>query len=246
MSFYSFYKRFPLLLKKTSGSLAMKFMGPRMRALFSNFINPEDLVYDIGSYKGELSQVFLELGASVVCVEPQPTFVEKLNDRFKDNSRVTIVDKGVADSEGKLRLMICDNSKTNSTFLKQWQRHPRYDQRKWKKEVEVEVITLQSLIEKYGKPAFCKIDVEGFEDKVINGLNTSIPYLSFEFDQEFFFQAEMCVNRLLSLGKCEFNYSKYFNYSLETEQWLSGQRLISRLDSERNGYLRGDIYVRFS
>jgi hypothetical protein len=44
----------------------------------------------------------------------------------------------------------------------------------------VSTITLDLLIEKYGLPVFIKIDVEGFEEKVLQGLSRKIPFLSFE------------------------------------------------------------------
>jgi FkbM family methyltransferase len=216
-----------------------------MQKHFATFINKGDLVFDIGTYKGELSEIFLDLGASVICIEPQPKFAAKLRDKYVTNPNVTIIEKGVADCDGKLKLTICANSETNSTFSKNWQNHPRYDQRKWKKQIEVEVTTLQSLIDKYGRPSFCKIDVEGFEEKVIKSLEISIPSLSFEFDQECIDQTELCVKKLTSLGKCEFNYSKYDYYSLVSEKWYTYNQLLSELHLQMNGYLRGDIYVRF-
>jgi FkbM family methyltransferase len=51
----------------------------------------------------------------------------------------------------------------------------------WIETVEVEVTTLDLLIKKHGLPYFCKIDVEGFETKVLKGLSQPIPILSFEF-----------------------------------------------------------------
>jgi hypothetical protein len=44
----------------------------------------------------------------------------------------------------------------------------------------VSTITLDLLIEKYGVPDFIKIDVEGFEEKVLHGLSQRISFLSFE------------------------------------------------------------------
>ncbi|HRF81237.1 MAG TPA: FkbM family methyltransferase, partial [Flavobacteriales bacterium] len=39
----------------------------------------------------------------------------------------------------------------------------------WDRAIEVPVTTLDRLIDQYGRPAFVKIDVEGFEDEVLVG-----------------------------------------------------------------------------
>ncbi|MEZ4639278.1 MAG: FkbM family methyltransferase [Caldilineaceae bacterium] len=40
----------------------------------------------------------------------------------------------------------------------------------WDEAIDVPVITLDSLIAQHGVPVFCKIDVEGFEHAVLQGL----------------------------------------------------------------------------
>jgi hypothetical protein len=121
----------------------------------------------------------------------------------------------------------------------------RYAHRVWDKVIDVPVVTLDSLLETFGTPAFCKIDVEGFELNVIQGLNSRIPALSFEFTREFLNDAEKCTQHLDSLGKAKFNYSLYFNYSLQSEQWLDQDQLFLKLRHHDSKHLCGDIYVRF-
>src|SRR5947208_7185124 len=45
---------------------------------------------------------------------------------------------------------------------------------------QVETITLEQMISTYGLPFYIKIDVEGYEPNVLKGLQTAVPYLSFE------------------------------------------------------------------
>ena len=54
----------------------------------------------------------------------------------------------------------------------------------WADHAVVPVTTLDALIDRYGLPAFCKIDVEGFEEAVVRGLSRPIPSVSFEFTPE--------------------------------------------------------------
>ena len=41
--------------------------------------------------------------------------------------------------------------------------------------------TLDTLVAEYGEPAFCKIDVEGFEVEALKGLSRPLRALSFEY-----------------------------------------------------------------
>ena len=57
----------------------------------------------------------------------------------------------------------------------------RFGRVHWDRAVEVEVVTLDDLITAHGPPAFCKVDVEGFEAEVLSGLSRPVPALSFEY-----------------------------------------------------------------
>ena len=52
-----------------------------------------------------------------------------------------------------------------------------------------------NMISRYGSPEFTKIDVEGYEFEVLNGLSQPIKTISFEFTSEEKKQAFACPRR---------------------------------------------------
>jgi FkbM family methyltransferase len=242
---YHLYRFFPLGLKNSVERISLSILRPRLKNHFSQFISGGDLVFDVGAYVGNYTEIFLELGARVVCVEPQPYCATKLYRKFGKDPRVRIVQKGLSDKPGTLPLSISTKSRTNSTFSKYWRSHPRYKDRAWDKCVKVPVTTLDDLIHEYGNPAFCKVDVEGYEPKVLKGLRSLIPILSFEFDQAFIDHVRLCVTHLTSLGRVRFNYALYGGSALDSTGWLNSNQLMTRLQEKSNGHLRGDIYVKY-
>ncbi len=106
--------------------------------------------------------------------------------------------------------------------------------------------TLDRLIAHYGIPAFCKIDVEGFEEEVLQGLSKKIPCLSFEFTKEFLDSAERSLARLASVGVLSCNYSVGESYALHSPAWMSTQELMEILSRSENETLWGDIYVKIT
>ena len=61
----------------------------------------------------------------------------------------------------------------------------------------VPVTALDRLIERFGVPAFAKIDVEA---EVLSGLSTPLPFLSFEFHADDMVKTEACLQILSRLG----------------------------------------------
>lgn len=239
------YKTLPTSIKTRSNSLMMLAFRPRMRKLFSKFISPGDLVFDVGANIGDFTDLFLALGAKVVGIEPQPYCTNILEKRFANQKNVVIVKKGVGEIEDILPFSISSKNHATSTFSEKWKKDGRYRYRNWDKTVDIKVTTLDALIEEFGVPVFCKIDVEGYEAQVLKGLSLQIPFISFEFVGEFLDDARVCARQLNLLGKTRFNYSKYNSYSLKLDKWLTFNELFSKVESEKNGFTCGDIYVRF-
>ena len=82
---------------------------------------------------------------------------------------------------------------------------PRFSGERWDERVEVDVTTLDALIEVHGVPRFCKIDVEGFEEFGAVGSSQPLPCLSFEFISETGDRTLGCLDRLEALGTYQYN-----------------------------------------
>ncbi len=221
---------------------AMPLLYPKMRRFFSMFMKSGDLVFDIGAHEGELAEVFLALGASVVCVEPNPRCAKALSGRFAPGRPVRVVRKGVGEKEGKMEFHICESSSSLSTFSKKW-KTGRYRGERWIERVTVSMTTMDSLMRSFGKPRFCKIDVEGYELQILRGMSSPIPALSFEFTKEFIGEASSCARRLSEIGMGRFNYSPYSESYLSLERWVDAEELLTHLAEEKSALFCGDVYA---
>lgn len=218
------------------------------------FFKPGDLVFDIGACVGSKTAIYLAADAGrVIAVDPQPAAVDKLTELFKDNERVVVVPYGIAAKQGELTLSLCVNGLPLATFSPEWQEYSRYrDQHGFvwgKTRVEVPVITLDDLIDQYGMPAYCKIDVENFEHEVLSGLSRPIPTISFEFHLETIQNTKKCLDLLDRLGYTRFNIVLMDSWQFAFDAWVSAHELIPTLmlTHTRNRFgeiLCGDIYAQ--
>lgn len=215
-------------------------------AFYGQFVRAGDLCFDIGAHWGGCTAALRTLYAEVICVEPQPRIVHALERRFANDAFVHIVPKGAAAREGHLPMFISEHDSTISTFAEKWKTGRFQDCTDWNITQNIPVTTLDALIKQYGTPRFCKIDVEGFEYEVLQGLSTPIPTLSFEFTREFLGDAELCMWHLASLGDAEFNYCLAATMQWGLQRWAQAQDVLACLQSSEDDSLWGDIYVRYN
>jgi FkbM family methyltransferase len=226
----------------------------KLLKFYSQFIKKDDLCFDIGANFGLRTEIFLKLGAKVVAVEPQAVCMQKLQKKYGNNEKVTLIKKAISDNHGKEELMISD-SHTLSSMSKEWIDSIKSSNMffvstqafKWQKTATVAVTTLDRLIYKYGKPAFCKIDVEGYEYRVIKGLSEPIKAVSFEFTPtpEFILSAINIVEYLASIGGFQFNYSFGESISLVLNDWVESEEISNiLLNLPKKTPVSGDIYAR--
>lgn len=210
-----------------------------------DLVEKDEVVFDIGAHAGDKAIPFLQKGARVVCVEPQPQLAKSMQDRFLGNPAVTVVCKGVGKAPGTLSLDICTKSPVLSTFSAHWKvgRFSGYD---WDERVEVEITTMDELIALYGEPKYSKIDVEGFEREVVQGLSRRAGILSLEFTSEYITHTMEIVHYLVNLGYVEFNVALAEDPHFLFEQWVPWYEAVRILgnSTKDNPKLWGDLYTR--
>lgn len=248
----SFFDRFGTFARRSHptndavsslGDLAVESPCREMMAFYAQFVGPGDLCFDVGANIGGRTDIFLTLGARVVCVEPQPRCVSVLTEKYGKNPRVVVVPKGVAPQPGIMPLSLCESAHTIATFSEKW-KTGRFRDYRWESTLSVPVTTLDALVQEFGIPAFCKIDVEGFEYQVLQSLSCLVPALCFEFTKEFIDDAKLCIEYLVSLGHVEFNYALAETPHLRLDPWADGEAILSDLCCIRDDLLWGDIYAR--
>ncbi len=220
-----------------------------LRQLYSEFVSPGDLVFDIGAHLGDRSSAFSALGARVVAVEPQPRLLRWLRWLTRHQSGVVCLPLAVGWTPGKAELALSLRHPTVASLDSRWCDHLRtttagFRHVRWEDSVTVTVTTLDELIRQYGRPCFCKIDVEGFEGEVLAGLSQPLPALSFEFVNGTLDQASRCLDELERLGRYEFNVVAGEQRCFIWSSWQEPESLRHWLEAGAAGIASGDIYAR--
>ena len=233
-------------------SIAVYYGNPfklrRMRRFYAQFIRPGDLCFDIGAHVGNRILVWSWLGANVVAVEPQPSCLALLRRWYGRSPHVTLVDQAVGAASGSQMLRISSAHPTVTTLSESWieavQASTGFAQVEWEETASVEVTTLDALIARFGAPAFCKIDIEGYEGAALAGLTQPLKALSFEFIPAAKVDAMACLARLQQLGEYEFNWSLGEQHRWQAQQWLDHGRMAAHLEGLQVDDPSGDIYAR--
>ena len=113
--------------------------------------------------------------------------------------------------------------------------------------IDVEVTTLDRLIEEFGVPRFRKIDVEGFELDVLRGLSRPIPFVSFEYNIQFPDRVFACLDELERFGIRKVNLSKLEKMHLVSDDWWDRpafERYFREELARAPEDWGGDIYVK--
>jgi FkbM family methyltransferase len=224
----------------------------RKKKKFENFygkyINEGDLCFDIGANIGNRTEVFLDLGARVVSIEPEKEINTILNEKYGKHKNSTILQVGIGREAGQKDIYISNYSEI-STFSTQF--IEKYKNQKglnlqWNTTSLVTINTLDQLIKEYGIPDFCKIDVEGFELEVLKGLSQSLPLISFEYNAKLKNLALDCIKTISKFDSLTYQFSSYESMMFFNDSWQNETDFTHFIRSLPNEVKTGDIYVKYN
>jgi FkbM family methyltransferase len=212
---------------------------------YRGLIRPGSLCFDVGANLGLKTSLFLDAGARVIAIEPQPACVDVLRRDYGHRSGVTVVASAVGAAEGEAELFLCDQSSTTSSMSRRFISGGRFAETStWRRKIIVPTTTLDALISEYGVPDYCKIDVEGYEANVLAGLSHPLPLISFEFSREFMDDARACASRLEAIGLSRFDCALNHSSRMLVGEWVSADALFARLVALDDPLLVGEVYAR--
>jgi FkbM family methyltransferase len=212
------------------------------RRLYANFVNPGELVFDIGANIGENAALFAELGARVIAVEPLAMCAAAIDAVATEaNLDVRVEQCAIGRRGGTAELAVCSSALDVSSASPDWierMRRAGLARGPWDERVVVPVRTLDALIAKHGSPSFIKVDVEGYEAEVLAGLSARVAAISLETHRATLETSMACLERLAELGFASFAVSA--GHSAKLSPWM-GARAASKAVAKLEW---GDLYAR--
>jgi FkbM family methyltransferase len=208
-----------------------------------------DCIFDIGANNGYKTDIFLRLGARVVAVDPDEVNGDILKNKFLKYrfapKAVIVVNHAVSDNVATRTMWIDEPGSAKNSFSQKWVDSLRGDDKRFGHTLsfanskDVTTTTIEYLRESYGAPFFIKIDVEGHELSVLQGLKRPVPYLSFEVNlPEFRPEGLQCVDLLGNLAKHgRFNFATDCREGLALPEWLGPKEFSQILEQSAHGSL---------
>jgi len=218
-----------------------------MSAFYRALLPSETLVFDIGANVGQYAEIFSSLGARVIALEPNSDCVRHIQVSYA-SANIETIQAVAGPRNGLATLNLSDERDDLSSVSNEWMaaiqgEHAEYAGL-WSKQLTVPMLTLDTLIGHYGAPYFIKIDVEGFEESVLDGLSDQPPLISFEFNTAYLKAAMRCLDKAVFSAASVFNFAMGDPVAFELESWVGKEQIKEALTGMGNGDRYGDIFAR--
>jgi FkbM family methyltransferase len=225
--------------------LAFRALNPDTRRqreremrFYSDLLKPDSLCFDVGANLGQKTDIFLACGMRTVTIEPNIRCQPALELQFSKNSRCQLDYSAVGPSEGIMSLYVHGTDATAS-LIPDWDKLV-FGADRGLESISVPVTTMDKLIERYGRPDFIKIDVEGYEAEVLKGISYRPALLSFEYHPNGLGRARECLDYLKRFSPLRVRASDmHGNWIGEETDAETCLVQIERLD------VGGDLFVCF-
>lgn len=182
-----------------------------------------DFIYDIGCNNGDDTDFYLRKGFRTLAIDADPMLCEQVALRFKkdvDQGRLQVVNGLIADKDSESApFYIFDECSGWSTADPEFRRRHELAGRVSRK-IEVPVISMSTLLQKYGVPYYMKIDIEGFDHIALQGLFSFLKhtpdrpnYVSVEFSRE---DLGIALEQLLALIRCGYTRFNFVNQGMRS------------------------------
>lgn len=218
----------------------------RLRDFYAPLIRSGDLVFDVGANVGVYSEIFCSLGARVLAIEPTPICIKELK-RWLPPESVTIVEGAAGGVNGSAQIRLSKTA-SHSSMSDDWvqvvNRVAPEKKDNWIGELTIPVLTLDTLFDRYGKPNYVKIDVEGFEEAVLDGMSWQPDLLSFEFHFETPDSTIRCLSKPCVSADSMFSVIVGEPSHSMSLKWISLDQVMRLVTDQERDAGFGDIFVR--
>ena len=164
---------------------------PDLTKIVKQILDPHKDIIDIGANIGFYTVLFQKVinkDKKVLAIEPASKALKRLYQNLtinQSNENVIVFEGGVSDTIGKLELKTINGREEYSTLGSVI--HPASHETSFVTEL-IEISTVDLLVKKYSlTPGFVKIDVEGMEPRVLQGMQETIrvhrPIILMEWDE---------------------------------------------------------------
>jgi len=210
------------------------------------FLNKINIIIDVGSHKGEyIFNIIKNFHYNkIYCFEPNPKIFNILKKKISKQQNIELNNIGVGNIEGSE--ILNENLESSSTSINQLNTSSKYFKKKYfflnpfqnksiTKPIKIKITTLGNFIETQDIKSIdlLKIDTEGYELKVIEGLGKEIKkikYIHFEhhFDDMIIKNYNLSnihdylkKNNFKKIFKVKMKFRKSFEYIYENENDIS-------------------------